>query len=90
MTTVPHLLDCCTIRKYGQPGTIKAVRLVCKELSVLALQSVKRGFVQLGAKKDPVPQQMVEILGAAKLDDLDVVVMTSAGGWLCFYTSPHK
>lgn len=83
MMVVPQLLDCCTVRMFGQPGTIKAVRLVCKQLSVTALQSVKLGFVQLGGTKAPVPTQMVQILGAARLEILVVVVVTTSGWWFC-------
>lgn len=83
MVVVPRLLDYCTVRMFGQPGTIKAVRLVCKQLSVTALQSVKLGFVQLGGTKAPLPRQMVKIMGVARLDVLVVVVVTTSGWWLC-------
>lgn len=79
LATVPHLLASCVPQTKRQPTAIKALRLVNKEVSALAMTAVTVCSVQLGGSACLEPEDIVRLMSTLKLKHLLVTVMMTPG-----------
>lgn len=82
LATVPELLAECAPHSDGN-AIKKALRLVNKELSVTTMRTVAHCTVQLGEGACPTPKQLAQMMQPARLQQLNVTVITTSGGLLC-------
>lgn len=83
LATVAPLLACCVPRGTEQMQTIKALRLVCKDIASTVGKVVSSASLHLGDKARLTPHQVVRLMmNAEKIESLILVLATTSGGQL--------
>lgn len=73
------LLETCA-SAWGPPGTgIRVLRLVNKDLSVLAIKAAHTCTLELGEGALPKPHKVARLMSDAELQEVDVIIIIRAG-----------